>query len=112
MRQEVWPVGGQGTESGALTATAGTAARLTEEVRSVLEDCGGLAVDATALDEADDLYTAGLTSHGCVSLMLALEERFDIEFPERLLNRRTFESIAAIRDAVRSILDDSRTGTP
>lgn len=108
MRQEVWPVGGQGMEGGPLTATSAVA----DEVRSVLEECGGLAVDAGSLDEEDDLYTAGLTSHGCVSLMLALEERFDIEFPERLLNRRTFESIAAIRDALRSILDDSRTGTP
>jgi acyl carrier protein len=28
--------------------------------------------------------------------MLALEETFDIEFPDRMLNRRSFSSIAAI----------------
>jgi acyl carrier protein len=32
--------------------------------------------------------------------MLALEDAFEIEFPERMLRRRTFESVAAIRDAV------------
>ncbi|WP_449233467.1 acyl carrier protein [Azospirillum doebereinerae] len=78
---------------------------LIEDIRAVLADCGGLAVDPARLAPEDDLYTAGLTSHGCVGLMLGLEERFDVEFPEKLLNRRTFESIAAIRDAVRGLLD-------
>lgn len=105
MRQDVWPVGGSATEGGPPMAAA-----MTDDIRAVLEECGGLAVDASALAEDDDLYTAGLTSHGCVSLMLALEERFDFEFPERLLNRRTFESIAAIRGAVRSILDGNGDG--
>lgn len=76
-------------------------------IRSVLTECGGLAVDAGRLAVDDDLYAAGLTSHGCVSLMLGLEEQFDVEFPEKLLNRRTFESIAAIRDAVRGLIDGS-----
>ncbi|PWC81351.1 acyl carrier protein [Azospirillum sp. TSH100] len=74
-------------------------------IRSVLAECGGLAVDAGTLALHDDLYAAGLTSHGCVGLMLGLEEQFDVEFPEKLLNRRTFESIAAIRDAVRGLVD-------
>ncbi|WP_280109839.1 acyl carrier protein [Azospirillum sp. B506] len=74
-------------------------------IRSVLAECGGLAVDAETLAINDDLYAAGLTSHGCVGLMLGLEEEFDVEFPEKLLNRRTFESIAAIRDAVRGLVD-------
>jgi acyl carrier protein len=29
--------------------------------------------------------------------MLALEDAFDIEFPERMLKKSTFESVAAIR---------------
>ncbi|PWC36627.1 acyl carrier protein [Azospirillum sp. TSO35-2] len=75
------------------------------DIRAVLAECGGLAVDAATLHADDDLYAAGLTSHGCVGLMLGLEEQFDVEFPEKLLNRRTFESMAAIRDAVRGLLD-------
>ncbi|HYH38710.1 MAG TPA: acyl carrier protein [Azospirillum sp.] len=72
-------------------------------IREILADSGWLAVDVATLSVEDDLYAAGLTSHGSVNLMLALEERFDIEFPEQLLRRRTFESIAAIREAVSSL---------
>ncbi len=88
------PTAGGGADDGMITG-----------IRSVLAECGGLAVDAGKLAVDDDLYAAGLTSHGCVGLMLGLEEQFDVEFPEKLLNRRTFESIAAIRDAVRGLID-------
>jgi acyl carrier protein len=33
-------------------------------------------------------------------MMLALEEEFDIEFPEAMLTRRTFSSLANVADAV------------
>ena len=56
-------------------------------------DAGTLAYDA-------DLYAAGLSSHATVNLMLALEEAFDIEFPDRLLRRQTFSSIDAIAEAL------------
>ena len=74
-------------------------------IRSVLAECGWLAVAYGTLDGHDPAAAAGLTSHGCVGLMLGLEEQFDVEFPEKLLNRRTFESIAAIRDAVRGLVN-------
>ncbi len=32
--------------------------------------------------------------------MLALEDRFDVEFPDRMLTRSVFASIAAISDAL------------
>ena len=35
-----------------------------------------------------------------MNVMLALEGQFDIEFPDRMLKRGVFESIAAIRAAV------------
>ncbi|WP_052584465.1 acyl carrier protein [Azospirillum baldaniorum] len=69
-----------------------------------------MATDASALSDEDDLYAAGLTSHGSVNLMLALEERYGVEFPEHLLRRRTFESIAAIRSAVAGLLDGAPGG--
>jgi acyl carrier protein len=71
-----------------------------ERIRKILRDHGRLAADADTLGEDSDLYQAGLTSHASVTLMLALEDAFEIEFPERMLRRRTFESVAAIRDAV------------
>jgi acyl carrier protein len=35
--------------------------------------------------------------------MLALEDEFEVEFPESLLLRRTFESVKAIEDALQKI---------
>jgi acyl carrier protein len=70
---------------------------ITDDIRAVLRDYGRLAVDVSALADDSDLYEAGLTSHASVTLMLALEERFNIEFPDRMLRRGAFASIAAIR---------------
>jgi acyl carrier protein len=41
-----------------------------------------------------------MTSHASVNVMLALEDRFDVEFPDRMLTREVFESIAAIERAL------------
>jgi len=71
-----------------------------EQIRSVLAEHGRLPVEVSALDDRADLYQAGMTSHASVSVMLALEDAFDIEFPEQMLRKSTFESIAAIREAL------------
>jgi acyl carrier protein len=72
-------------------------------IRAVLAEHGRLSVDPQTLTDTDDLHEAGLSSHATVSVMVAIEDALDIEFPDRLLNRRTFESIAALRDAVSSL---------
>jgi acyl carrier protein len=71
-----------------------------ETIRLVLAEHGRLAMDPTAIDEHTDLFDAGMTSHASVNVMLALEEAFDFEFPETMLKKSTFESIAAIRAGV------------
>jgi acyl carrier protein len=50
-------------------------------------------------DEAD-LFSAGLTSHATVNVMLAIEDALGIEFPDELLNRSTFVSIESLAAAV------------
>ena len=79
-------------------------AELTDAIRGVLREYGRLAVDVNGLDERSDLYEAGLTSHASVSLMLALEEHFEVEFPERMLRRGGFGSIAVIRSNLSELL--------
>jgi len=74
-----------------------------DEIRAILREHVRLAVDVGTLDADGDLYRAGMTSHASVNLMLALEDRFGIEFPERMLRRKTFETIAAIRSAVEEL---------
>jgi acyl carrier protein len=71
-----------------------------DEIRSILAEHAKLAVDATTIDADADLYQAGMTSHASVNVMLALEDAFDVEFPEHMLRKKTFESVAAIRTAI------------
>ncbi len=71
-----------------------------EKIRELIAEFGRLPVDVTKLADDADLYTAGLTSFASVQLMLGIEEAFDIEFPERMLNRRSFASIKAIAESV------------
>ncbi len=68
-----------------------------ETIREVLAEHGRLGVDVGSIDDNADLFEAGMTSHASVNVMLALEDAFDIEFPEEMLKKSTFESIAAIR---------------
>ena len=79
----------------------------TDRIREIVADHGRLAVDPATLSDNDDLYRAGLTSHASVNLMLALEDAFDIEFPERMLRRQTFESVSSMREAIDSLLTES-----
>ena len=71
---------------------------LIPEIREILSQHGRVTIDQ--LSEADDLYNAGLTSLATVAVMLALEDKFNIEFPENMLGRRTFKSIESIAEAV------------
>jgi acyl carrier protein len=76
---------------------------MTDEIRTVIREHAKLAVDADTLAEDADLYAAGMTSHASVNVMLALENAFDVEFPDRLLKRSSFESITAIASALAEI---------
>ncbi len=76
---------------------------MTDDVRQILKDHARLPVDAATLDPAADLFETGMTSHASVNVMLALEDHFDIEFPDEMLKPSVFASIAAISDAVRQL---------
>jgi acyl carrier protein len=70
------------------------------KIRHILKEHGRLTKDAEGLAADADLYQAGMTSHASVNVMLALEGEFDVEFPDHMLKRSVFESIAAIRTAI------------
>ena len=77
---------------------------MTEDIRNIVKEHGRLSADVASLADDADLYAAGLTSHASVNLMLALEAKFDIEFPERMLRRKSFESIAAMKAAISELV--------
>ncbi len=71
-----------------------------DRIRKILKEHGRLSKNAEELPEDGDLYQAGMTSHASVNVMLALEGEFDIEFPDHMLKRSVFESMASMRDAI------------
>ncbi|MBV2186895.1 MAG: acyl carrier protein [Rhizobium sp.] len=81
---------------------------MNETIRTLLAKLGGLPVSVETVADDADLYAVGLSSFASVQLMLGLEEAFDIEFPDHLLNRKSFASIGAIETTVKSILEDRK----
>jgi acyl carrier protein len=70
------------------------------DIRAVLQAHARI---PTALDTVSDeanLFTAGMTSLASVEVILALEEKFGIEFPDHMMHRKTFASVSAIAAAI------------
>jgi acyl carrier protein len=74
-------------------------------IRDLVAKFGKLPTSIDQIGDDADLYAAGLTSFASVQLMLGIEEAFDIEFPDNLLNRKSFASISAIAKTVDLIRD-------
>ncbi len=71
-----------------------------ELIRKIIAEHGRLPVEITTVGDDTDLYRSGLTSHASVNVMLALEDAFDVEFPDTMLRKSTFESVTAICSAL------------
>jgi len=74
-----------------------------ERIRTVLDVHGRLPVPVEGIDDGANLYAAGMTSHASVNVMLALEEEFDVEFPDTMLTRSAFESIDSIATSLSAL---------
>lgn len=74
--------------------------QLYSEIRQVLRDHARLPVDIDQLGDQADLFRAGMSSHASVNVMLALEDAFDVEFPDTMLKRGVFESVSSIGLAI------------
>jgi acyl carrier protein len=75
-----------------------------DQIRDILARHGRLSIDVAEISDDSDLYQAGLTSLITVNLLLAIEDHFDVEFPDALLSRRTFQSIGALAEAVEELV--------
>jgi acyl carrier protein len=71
----------------------------------VLEIIRPLVSTSAVLTEESDLWNAGMDSIASVSVMVSVEDAFDITFPDELLTREVFKSASAIAAAVRLLLD-------
>jgi acyl carrier protein len=72
------------------------------ELRTIVENYGKLSKPMAVITDDADLFAAGLDSLAVVNVMLAIEETFDVEFRDDLLNRASFSSISALEHAVLS----------
>lgn len=71
-----------------------------DQIRQIVLEHGRLTIPPDELLNDSDLYACGMTSHASVTLMLALEDALDVEFPDRLLTREVFSSVASIATAM------------
>jgi acyl carrier protein len=83
------------------------ATTMTERIRAVIAQHGHLPVDISSIGNETDLFQAGMTSHASVNLMLGLEAEFDVEFPDVMLKRSVFQSVAAIATAIASLDEEA-----
>lgn len=74
-----------------------------EQIRALVLQHARLSCEPEKVTPDANLYELGLTSLTTVNLMLAVEEHFDIEFPQRMLGRKTFESIRALSESLESL---------
>jgi len=81
-----------------------TSAEIDRQVREVLAQRAKIPVEIDSVASADSLYDAGMTSHATVKVMLGLEDRFDVEFPDELLQRSVFDQIESIVQAIEKLL--------
>jgi acyl carrier protein len=73
------------------------------QIRTILGEHAKLSADPgdpASVGDGDDLYAAGMTSHASVTVMLAIEDEWDIEFPQQMLKKSTFASVDAIAAAL------------
>ena len=77
---------------------------LKDRIREIVSENGGLKLPLEEIKDSTDLYRAGMTSYSSVLLMIALENEFNLEFPDGMLSRDVFESVDAIAHAIESLL--------
>jgi acyl carrier protein len=77
---------------------------LADRVRQVIEDNAGLPVPVQTVDGDADLFLRGMSSHASVSVMVALEDEFGVEFPDSMLRRDVFGSIDSLTDAISQLV--------
>ncbi len=75
-----------------------------EGVREVLAARAKIPIDVRHVDGSQSLYDMGMTSHATVKVMLGLEDHFEIEFPDEMLQRSIFDQIFRIVSAVEKLL--------
>ena len=73
----------------------------------ILKNAGKVSLADGTLDPALDLFEHGLTSFNSVQVMLTIEEKLGIYFPDDLIRRETFQSLGNLKAALQRINADN-----
>lgn len=65
--------------------------------------------DAGDFSASDELAGLGLDSMGVVRLLADIEDRYDIELPDDLLNEETFDSVGSLWQALSALIHPQGT---
>ncbi|HEX6498617.1 MAG TPA: phosphopantetheine-binding protein [Micromonosporaceae bacterium] len=66
--------------------------------------------DAGPLRDTDELGALGLDSMGVVALLGDLEDQYDLELPDEILNEETFATVGSLWSTVAPLLKTERVG--
>ncbi len=75
-----------------------------EEIRNIVIETAQLPMNAQQISDNMDLDDAGITSLGRMNVILALEDRLQINFPDDMMTRKNFSSITAMSRTVDTVL--------
>lgn len=74
------------------------------EIRSIVIGEAQLPLEAQQISDTTDLDAAGITSLARMNVILALEDRYQITFPDEMMTRKNFSSITAVSKTVDAVL--------
>lgn len=74
------------------------------DIRSIVIREAQLSMDAQKISDTMSLDDAGITSLARMNIVLALEDHFQITFPDEVMTRNNFASIAAVSKTVNDVL--------
>lgn len=73
-----------------------------QQIQQLIAENSALSAN-DATDPNADLFAAGLSSLDCVRILLAVEDEFDIELPEEIINRELFSTVANLASVVSDV---------
>jgi len=74
------------------------------EIRNIVIREAQLSMDAQEISDTLSLDDAGITSLARMNIILALEDHFQITFPDEMMTRNNFASIDAVSKTVDEVL--------
>lgn len=76
---------------------------LEQDIAEIVTTVGRVDGEPGSLDPRANLFDLGMSSFHAVQVMLALEDRFQIQFPDEFLRKEHFATIQALGSAIQAI---------